>query len=640
MDVQNQLERIANRLSRIDVRVDDQVASLHDRQQFLTVALLRIGLEVDLLRSSTLSTSVTKREILRLTCVDLKLYVSDVATLKEVYLRVVQECPIGSVPWPRFKREVAGKLHYNVLLPVLERCINDPSSAYQWITFDERMLLDTIDHTDRLCQEYLGGEVSLREITYPKTLVNELRSIIRSWFADFSLIRAGGLRPKFGPGATSTLPRGTSALEKASKTIYDERVVDRFVNRSFLDRREIIVGSPGLPDRINKIYFVPKNARTMRVISAEPTWLGWLQQALKNELYPYIDAHPSIRIDFTSTQVSRDMCLKGSEDGSYSTIDFSAASDSISTRLVAQLFCDTQIGDLLLATRSTHARLPNGELVLLDKFAPMGSAVCFPILSIVMAACCECALRQSSLTLKRSSAYSVYGDDVVIDTRLSEVFLSIVRALGFSVNTEKSYWHVGQSNFREACGCECLNGVIITPVRYSRHAVPMVGATVDPAHPESFVAMVDLHNHLALNGYWEARKVCNYLIHEACRRSSGFGRKLYDTILRVDVDEVIFDNLNSGRSYDLVPDPLVLVVPSGTATNYRTKVRWNAAQFKLERYIARVSSRQEKDLEDLDAVRYDLWWFYTDYADQTPSIRISEKVVLGRTTTRIRWSWS
>jgi hypothetical protein len=168
----------------------------------------------------------------------------------------------------------------------------------------------------------------------------------------------------------------------------------------------------------------------------------------------------------------------------------------------------------------------------------------------------------------------------------------------------------------------------------------MVGATVDPAHPESFVAMVDLHNHLALNGYWEARKVCNYLIHEACRRSSGFGRKLYDTILRVDVDEVIFDNLNSGRSYDLVPDPLVLVVPSGTATNYRTKVRWNAAQFKLERYIARVSSRQEKDLEDLDAVRYDLWWFYTDYADQTPSIRISEKVVLGRTTTRIRWSWS
>jgi hypothetical protein len=640
MDVQNQLERITDRLSRIDVWVDSNPSSPHDRRQFLTVALLRIGLEVDLLRSSTLTDSVTKREICRYSDIDLKLYVSDVGVLKETYLRFVQECPIGSIPWPRFKREVAGKLHYSMLLPVLERCINDPSSAYQWITFDERMLLDTVDHTDRLCREYLEGETALREVTYPKTLISELRLIIQKWFQDFSLVSAEGLRPKFGPGATSNLPRGTSALEKASQMTYDNEVVERFSDRSLLDPREIIVGSPGFPDRINKIYFVPKNARTMRVISAEPTWLGWLQQALKSELYPYVNSHPDIRVDFSSTDMSRRMCLAGSKDGSYSTIDFSAASDSISTRLVAQLFCDTQVGDLLLATRSTHARLPNGELVLLDKFAPMGSAVCFPILSIVMAACCECAMRHLSPTDRKGASYSVYGDDVVISTQACEEFLSIVEALGFSVNAEKSYWHVGQSNFREACGCECVNGVDITPVRYSRHALPIVGATVDPAQPEPFIAWIDLHNRFALNGFWEARKVCNYLIHQACTRRRGYGRKLYDSVKRVDVDEVIFTNLSQHRPYDSNPDPLVLIVPSGTATNYRAKTRWNASLFRTERYVARLSSRQAKTPDYLDNLRYSLWWFYTDYDDYALPVQVSEPVVLGRTTTKIRWSWS
>jgi hypothetical protein len=149
------------------------------------------------------------------------------------------------------------------------------------------------------------------------------------------------------------------------------------------------------------------------------------------------------------------------------TIDLSAASDRVSLDLVKALFTnvDDNVLQYLLATRSTHTRLPNGVTLEMQKFAPMGSAVCFPVQGIVFFALCVAAIqldRNVPLHVAAQSVY-VFGDDIVVNTRDVHSVMTALESVGLRVNRAKSFM---RGLFRESCGMFAFNGVDVTPVRF------------------------------------------------------------------------------------------------------------------------------------------------------------------------------
>lgn len=250
---------------------------------------------------------------------------------------------------------------------------------------------------------------------------------------------------------------------------------------------------------------------TNRVISKEPVTLMWLQQGFKEQLYHYFRCQPFLKkvINLQDQSLSSSMARHGSFDGSYATIDLSAASDSVSLELVSRIFSGTSLLVPLIETRSTSTcyKAKNGEVVAswkLRKFAPMGSALCFPVECIVFAAICEAARRR----VGSRKLFRVYGDDLVVPTEYAEVVCDYLAACHFKVNERKSFIHSSEYMFREACGGEFFNGKEVTPVRLSRALKPM---TTKPSGAE-FSSWVGLINRLTEAGLRSAQ---SYVLRSA-----------------------------------------------------------------------------------------------------------------------------
>jgi hypothetical protein len=108
------------------------------------------------------------------------------------------------------------------------------------------------------------------------------------------------------------------------------------------------------------------------------------------------------------------------------------------------------------------------KYIRLKKFAPMGSAVTFPVQSIVYACVAVSAIlfstnrKVTSQTIeKAASLVSVFGDDILLPTTALSSLVSLLSYLGLKVNTDKTY---GTGQFRESCGIDAFAGVDVTPV--------------------------------------------------------------------------------------------------------------------------------------------------------------------------------
>jgi hypothetical protein len=208
-----------------------------------------------------------------------------------------------------------------------------------------------------------------------------------------------------------------------------------------------------------QVVLVPKDSRGPRVISCEPLENQWLQQGIMRKLVSWIERHPLTRNDirFTDQEPNRMAAIAGSYHGQLATLDLKEASDRVSVWLVEQLFPEPLLG-ALLATRSLATRLPDGEVLPLAKFAPMGSACCFPVL----ATCVWALLRAGSAGADGKTVF-VYGDDVIVETAEAEHAIEQLETFGLHVNRDKS---CTSGLFRESCGMDAYNGVNVTPVRF------------------------------------------------------------------------------------------------------------------------------------------------------------------------------
>lgn len=216
-------------------------------------------------------------------------------------------------------------------------------------------------------------------------------------------------------------------------------------------------------DHSAQVLLVPKDSRGPRLISCEPVDFQWIQQGLRQAIYSLVEHHPLTRynVHFTNQQPNQFGALLGSMPDwrcKYSTLDLKEASDRVSVSLVHLLFPD-HLHRFLDASRSASTVLPSGEKLTLRKYAPMGSALCFPIMALTI----WVILTASAPDADTRESILVYGDDVIVPTAFAESAMNILEVFGLKINRTKSCL---QGSFRESCGVDAFKGINVTPVRF------------------------------------------------------------------------------------------------------------------------------------------------------------------------------
>lgn len=282
-----------------------------------------------------------------------------------------------------------------------------------------------------------------------------------------------------GPGAVA---EGADTVERWSFRAISPRVAEYFGYEPFRFDWESLYRDPPKIDEIpGRLEAVPKTAVKPRLISIEPSYNQFLQQGLATQLKAALRSVPISNI--TDQERNKALAQKASLDGGLATVDLSEASDRIHYGLVKVMFgFNRHFLDYLDATRSRVISIDGREL-LVNKFASMGSALTFPVQTMVfttVAVYAACVAernfsRKFVQSLRRSERFGVYGDDIVIPSSLYPTLTSTLEELGLKVNTSKSF---STGLFRESCGGDYYRGHDVTPV-YVRRRLPASEHDVD-----------------------------------------------------------------------------------------------------------------------------------------------------------------
>jgi hypothetical protein len=327
--------------------------------------------------------------------------------------------------------------------------------------------------------------------------------LVSEIFAEFNPL---DIIPKHGPGAVASGEEGRSKWEFKVKyeplhAVYP--YFEYFVScrGELYDRLSWYRNLQSEPKGTAKVILVPKDSRGPRLISEEPLEYQFIQQGLCRRLMPWIERHPltSGRVNFKSQVVNRDLAMLGSRYDTVATLDMKEASDRVSSLLVRTLFAKLPLMlRALFAARSHRTKLQDGTVLDLHKFAPMGSALCFPIEAIVHYVLAVASIVEGGYPLKEAlRSVWVYGDDLIIDRQCVPHVLEHFPRYGLRFNLDKCFI---QGPFRESCGMDAFKGVNIAPIRWRKPwAQRLDGVTA-----QSFCSFASL---LYQGGYLQAAEV-------------------------------------------------------------------------------------------------------------------------------------
>ncbi|DAD52657.1 TPA_asm: RNA-directed RNA polymerase [ssRNA phage SRR7976299_19] len=424
------------------------------------------------------------------------------------FFRVDEAVTRPSLLWrePRLNIEDAARLDFLDSVPGVIQLRQLP------FKFEEEM---SAGSTDRPCGPI--GILALQRVA----------DIVSTTLGEFDASRT---EMKHGPGVVSDLTRKDSKYEFFH---WPERLEHVFPMSQFGFANEgqwaDYVGNPNAEDDVigrdgrlrflsgdvaSRLIAVPKTQKGPRLIAAEPTCNQWCQQSIKDFLYRRVaTTWLSSMIRFTDQTRNQVMALAASKDHTHTTMDLSAASDRMSCWVVERMFrANFSVLSALHASRTFIIRNSIDkkcrEFTFLNKFSTMGSAVTFPVQSIVFATIALCALyavrhgdtrrvnKRKLILLAREIA--VFGDDLIFPSDSSDATRALLEHLGFKVNMSKTF--SGLQEFRESCGMDAYKGVDVTPAY----------ALTSPKRfvPASYVSQVATAHNFYARGYDSA---ANYI---------------------------------------------------------------------------------------------------------------------------------
>lgn len=367
--------------------------------------------------------------------------------------------------------------------------------------FDESVSFETFEPDNGpLFPQPEDKTLSLAELRVCQTVFDILSSLI----GVFDPYEA---RFRHGPGAVSDLKVGSDY--KYRFPTWSDRLGSVFPVSDFayanwdawIDSHKDGT-SPAPIEGASRLICVPKTQKGPRLIAAEPTSNQFCQQAIRDFLASRVRATMIGRsVHFDDQTYNQQAALRASRDGEHWTVDLSAASDRVSLRFVERAFrrCPT----LLTALAATRTRFLSQdidkkmpEVVKLKKFSTMGSAVTFPVQSIIFY-----GLAVSAMLIRMRWAPTidnirlmgrevlVFGDDMIIPKDSGHVLEELLTFFKFKVNSTKTF---RTGKFRESCGTDAYDGVNITPSYLRKFP--------EKRKPASIVSAVDTHNNLLLRG--------------------------------------------------------------------------------------------------------------------------------------------
>lgn len=337
------------------------------------------------------------------------------------------------------------------------------------------------------------GEAA-REVENPSQTLQLARYFLNEYFQDFDLNHHSFVgRP--GPGATNTkCPRSrryepTQMYRKHDDVMpYAVWFYPLLTDVNHRARHYIDLVNKSKLEPTARYKVVPKYWGKGRGICIEENESQFLQQTLAKGIRWKID-HSDLReyIQIDNQELNAQKALDASKDGENATIDMSDASDMILRLLVLFMFQDTAIVDALEAVTtqliSFHDEGEQTKMICsynlaleavgmaeskiplvfrANKFAPMGSGLCFPIMTLVHYFLIKAIIcRSYNVSPEEAGKVFVYGDDIVIPSKYAEAVFTELPLFGMKLNRNKSFV---RSKFRESCGIHAYNGVDVTPV--------------------------------------------------------------------------------------------------------------------------------------------------------------------------------
>lgn len=327
---------------------------------------------------------------------------------------------------------------------------------------------------------------------------------------DFSM---GTMRPKHGPGSTEERIMGN---QKYVHQIWHSRLepyfpmcANAYSSESVYGSKEFDMVDEVLPEQEHpvRVITVPKTLKTPRIIAIEPVCMQYTQQAVSRQLTSCLESTVPTKghVNFTDQGVNRQLAITSSKSGQYATLDLSAASDRVPLSLSMRMFDGhPDLQGAIFACRSMKARLPDGEVLNLRKFASMGSALCFPIEAMYFYTICVLALlKKRNLPVSYPNCcivghdVYVYGDDILVPSHEAVFVADYLHKYHCKVGLDKSFW---KGNFRESCGMDAFFGEEVTPT-YIRELPP--SNKRDANELISWIATANLFYH---KGYWSAAR--------------------------------------------------------------------------------------------------------------------------------------
>lgn len=258
----------------------------------------------------------------------------------------------------------------------------------------------------------------------------------------------------------------------------------------------------------SRVVGVPKTMKGPRIIAIEPCCMQYTQQGIRDVLYTKLenDTLTAGHINFADQSVNQRLAMSSSIDGRFATIDLKDASDRVPRSLALRMFdSNPDLRDAIDACRSKRAKLPDGRIVHLSKFASMGNALCFPVESMYFYTICVMALLEfHNLPVSRrnvetvSTDVFVYGDDLIVPSDAATVVFDYLQKYNCKINDRKTFY---RGSFRESCGVDAFYGIDVTPI-YIRNDLPE-----NLRNSGSLISCVENGNRFYHNGYYNTAQL-------------------------------------------------------------------------------------------------------------------------------------
>jgi hypothetical protein len=348
-----------------------------------------------------------------------------------------------------------------------------------------------------------------------------LDCVVQRVWSNSSELDPDTIVPKHGPGSVADL---SNREDKYTLPVWSKKLDHYFPETLFAYSSEewanISAASRSRNEGCARLLQVPKTFDKPRLITAEPTAHQYLQQGLLRWIRDNLPYPLRCCIDFRSQEPSRVLALRSSSDGMCATVDLSMASDRLSTSTVERVFARSPILPYLYATRTIYVQNAVDKSVegdppqIIRKFAGQGSAVTFPVQSIVYACCsiAACLLEKGLAPNNRNivrvaKGIQVFGDDIIIPKEALAGLALILSFLQLKINVSKTHY---EGPFRESCGMDAFRGTDVTPC-YLRHLEP--GSAGD-----KLTSWIDVCNNAWSSGLWNLSKYMENVLTSGQKR--------------------------------------------------------------------------------------------------------------------------